>query len=291
MSRNRTTKEILICVLVVAAVLLITSRDANADFVFGTPANLGPTVNSSFWDGDPAVSADGLSLFFISDRSGGYGGFDVWVTTRETVQDPWGQVLNIGPTINSAALEGSGSISADGLSFYFISDRPGGSGNLDIWVTTRATIQDPWSDPVNLGSTVNSWAEDWRGVISADGLSLFFSSNRSGGYGSQDLWVSTRPTLSDPWGQPVNLGSKVNSSVYDYSPTPSPDGLRLFFSSNRPSEHGDYNIWVTERATRDDDWGTAVSLGPEVNSSADQENPCISADGSTLYFASTRPGG
>jgi len=67
--------------------------------------------------------------------------------------------------------------------------------------------------------------------------------------------------------------------------------VRLFFSSNRPSEYGDYTIWVTERATRDDDWGAPVNLGPEINSSVDQENPCLSADGSTLYFASTRPGG
>jgi len=67
----------------------------------------------------------------------------------------------------------------------------------------------------------------------------------------------------------VNLGSTLNSSVYDYSPAPSPDGLRLFFSSNRPSEYGDYTIWVTERATRDDDWGAPVNLGPAVNSSPD----------------------
>ncbi len=278
-------------VSVILLILLCTASMAKADFTFGEPTNLGPTVNSSFWDNVPLVSADGLSLFFDSTRPGGHGGFDVWVTTRETVKDPWGQPVNLGPPINTAADEGCGGISADGLSLYLTSDRPGGSGNYDIWVTTRETIQDSWGDPINLGSTVNRWADDWGGSISADGLSLFFSSNRSGGYGSQDLWVSTRPTLSDPWGQPVNLGSKVNSSVYDYSPTPSPDGLRLFFSSSRPSEYGDYTIWVTERETRDCDWGAPVNLGPAINSWADQENPYISADGSTLYFASTRPGG
>jgi len=291
MNRNRKTKEIFICALVVAGVLLIGGRNANADFTFGTPTNLGPTVNSSAWDSDPIVLADGLSLFFDSTRPGGYGNLDVWVTTRETVQDPWGQPVNLGPPINSAADEASGDISPDGLEFYFISNRSGGSGGHDIWVTTRETIQDSWGDPVNLGSTVNSSANDWGGCISADGLSFFFSSNRSGGHGIHDLWVSTRPTLSDPWGEPVNLGSKINSSVYDYSPMLSPDGLRLFFSSNRLSEYGDWTIWVTERATREDNWGAPANLGPAINSWADQENPYISTDGSTLYFASTRPGG
>jgi len=291
MHRNGKKKEILICVLVVAAVLLITGSDAKADFRYGTPTNLGPAVNSSHWDNDPIVSADGLSLFFDSRRPGGQGGFDIWVTTRETVQDPWGPPVNLGPTINSAAAEASGGISPDGLEFYFVSNRAGGSGSYDIWVTTRETTQTPWTSPVNLGSTVNSPAGDFAPRISTDGLSLFFNASRPDGYGSGDLWVSTRTSRSDAWAEPVNLGSAVNSSFLDYTPAPSSDGRLLFFSSNRPSAYGDWTLWVTERATRNDDWGTAINLGPTINSSSDQENPYISSDGSTLYFASTRPGG
>jgi Tol biopolymer transport system component len=271
-------------------VLLAISGDGKADFKYGTPINLGPTVNSPVWDNEPRVTPDGLSLFFTSDRPGGYGGFDVWVTKRETIQDPWGQPVNAGPTINSADNEGCGSISADCLEFYIYSDRSGGIGNWDIWVATRETIQDPWSDLVNLGSTINSGNFDLGGNIASDGLSFFFNSSRSGGSGSQDLWVSTRPTVSDPWGEPENLGSSVNSGGWDYSPALSSDGLKLFFSSNRPSEHGDWAIWVTERATKDDDWGPPINLGPVVNSGPEQENPYISLDGSTLYFGSTRPG-
>ncbi len=291
MSRNKKTKEILFCALVAAGVLLIGGRNAKADFAFGTPTNLGPTVNSSVWDNVPTVSADGLSLFFDSMRPGGQGGFDIWVTTRETVQDPWGQPVNLGPSINTAADESPGGISPDGLVFYFASNRSSGLGGYDTWVTTRATIQDPWGDPTNLCSTINGSSGDLGGRISSDGLEFYFTSNRPGGSGGFDIWVTTRATIQDPWGNPVNLGSRFNSPVYDYSPAPSPDGLRLFFSSNRPSEYGVWAIWVAERATRDGDWGAPVNLGPAINSSFDQENPCISADGSTLYFASTRPGG
>lgn len=291
MSSNKKTIGILICALAAAGILLVVGSKAKADSVFGTPENLGSTVNSSAWDNDPIVSADGLSLFFDSRRPGGYGGFDVWVTTRETVQDSWGQPVNLGPPVNSASNEASGGISPDGLKFYFISNRPGGLGSYDIWVTTRTTIQDPWSDPVNLGSTINSSAGDLGGRISADGLEFYFNSNRPGGSGGYDIWVATRDTMQAPWGDPVNLGSTVNSVVWDYSPALSPDGLKLLFSSNRSSEYGDWTIWITERATREDNWAAPVDLGPAVNSSTAQENPYISNDGSTLYFGSTRPGG
>ncbi len=127
--------------------------------------------------------------------------------------------------------------------------------------------------------------------ISADGLSLYFASNRSGGYGGYDLWVTTRTNLSAPWGPPVNLGSTVNSSSGDYQPSISPDGLSLFFASPRPGGFGPDDIYVTTRTTIHDTWGTPVNLGPPVNTSADDWSPSISADGSTMYFASTRPGG
>ena len=89
MNRNRKAKPILIWLLIIAGVILLAGRDVQAVFVFGTPTNLGPTVNSASLDNDPKISADSLSLFFDSRRPGGLGGYDVWVTTRETVQDPW----------------------------------------------------------------------------------------------------------------------------------------------------------------------------------------------------------
>ena len=279
-------------VLVLALVLALTVEISKADFTFGTPTSLGSTVNSLSRDLKPSVSADGLSLFFTSTRSGGLGGMDIWVTKRETTDDPWGEPVNLGSPVNSSAWE-TGCISYDGLSYYFSSTRSRGSNaNADIWVTTRDTIHDPWGTPINLGQTVNSSADQCYVSISPDELTLYFSSNRGGGQGAYDLWVTTRETIHDPWDTPVNLGPTVNSSSYDVDTSISADGRMLFFASDRSGGYGSAtdDIWVTTRKTTDDPWSEPVNLGPTVNSSAWEDCPNISADGYTLFFRYSQSG-
>jgi Tol biopolymer transport system component len=285
--------------IVLFLALGLTTEVANADFIWGTPTNLGPTVNSSADDAAPSISADGLQLYFIDwevFRPGGYGLADIWVTTRETTEDDWGTPVNLGPTVNSSAQDAAMSISADGLSLIIGSNRPGGYGGWDLWVTTRATTEDDWGTPVNLGPTVNSSAHDIMPSISVDGLSLFFTSDRPGGIGNWDIYVTTRATKEDDWGTPLNLGPTVNSTAHDCLPDISADGLALFFSDYlsgpyRPGGFGSSDNWVTTRPTTDDPWGTPVNLGPAVNSQYGDGTPSISADGSTLFFSSRRPGG
>jgi len=280
-------------------VVIITSRHANADFIFGTPINLGPTVNSISNEQAPSISADGLELYFSEYhgapyRAGGQGQSDIWVTTRQIKDDPWGVPINLGPVVNSSVRDEHPSISADGLSLYFGSNRSGGSGAEDLWVTTRETKDSPWSKPVNLGSTVNSSYPDWEPDISADGLSLYFSdylSPRPGGHGEWDIYVSTRSTLFDPWSTPVNLGPIANSSAPDAGPNISVDGLVLFLTSVRLGGFGGGDIWMTTRKTQDADWEPPVNLGPLVNKSSFDAMPSISSDGDTLYFCSDRSGG
>jgi hypothetical protein len=279
--------RIRLTLVVFVAATVIGSGNVNADFTFGIPTNLGPIVNSSFSEWPPSISADGLSLYFCSDRPGGYGGRDLWVTTRATKDSEWGTPKNLGPTVNSSSKEALPSISYDGLSLFFESTRPGGYGNHDLWVTTRATTDDDWGTPVNLGPTVNTSYQDATPGISADGLSLFFESTRSGGYGNFDLWVTTRTSDSESWGTPVNLGPTVNSSAWDGLPCISADGLALFFTSKQT---GVISIWVTTRKTKGDPWSEPVNLGPTINS--DDEAPgSISGDGQLLFFDSFRPGG
>jgi hypothetical protein len=289
----KTTKILTLLVLVLG----LTAKVANADFTFGTPTNLGSAVNSAALDVGPSISADGLMLFFFSNRSGGYGRCDIYVATRATTNDEWGEPVNLGPTVNSSYGEDHPHISADGLSLFFNCDRAGGSGSEDIWVTTRATKADPWGTPVNLGPTVNSWSSDLAPSISADGLSLYFNSARPGGFGDNDIYVSTRATTDDPWGEPVNLGPAVNSSAQEWAPSISADSLSLYFSDfypqgpSRPGGYGNADIWMTTRATKNDPWGEPVNLGPAINSQSHDELPSISADGLSLYFCSNRPGG
>jgi hypothetical protein len=296
-SRTRWAGAMLL-LAILACVVLTNAYVAKADFVFGTPTNLGPPVNSAYGEISQHISADGLQLYFMNwgaPRPGGVGGMDIWVATRATKDDPWGEPANLGPIVNSSFDDGGEGIPADRLSLYFGSNRPGGYGGWDIWVTTRETTGDDWGTPVNLGATVNSSANEIATSISPDGLQLYFMDvfgPRPGGHGSSDLWVTTRATVSDPWSDPVNLGPTVNSSSVDGAPSISADGLSLFFDSQRPGGYGGYDIWVTTRETTADDWGTPVNLGPPVNSSASESDPSISADGSTLYFSSpNRPGG
>jgi len=271
----------------------LAAEQAKADFTISEPTNLGPMINSSGADA-ASISADGLSLFLTSNRSGGFGSDDIWVTTRATINDPWSEPVNLGPTVNSSDAEGFPSISADGLTLYFSSNnRPGGPLGSDLWMTTRATKSDFWQKPVNLGFPVNSASREFTQSISADGLSLYFGSERSGGSGSDDIWVTTRATIHDPWSEPVNLGPIVNSSSRECGPSISSDGSTLFFESDQSGGHSFYkDIWMTTRATKDGGWSEPVNLGPMVNTWEEELRPSISADGRTLYFVSYgRPGG
>ncbi len=268
---------------VLILVLGLVTEVAKADFVFGAPTKLGPTVNTSSEEFNASISADGLSLYFISNRPGGVGGRDIWVATRATTDDDWGEPVNLGPTINTPAGEWGVSISYDGLSLYFDTRQSGTSSAInDLWVATRATTDDDWGNPVNLGPMVNSSGDDYTPSISSDGLALYFMSSRSGGYGNYDLWVTMRATTDEDWGAPVNLGPTVNSSVYDIDPGISPDGRMLFFT--RTTDGTEANIWMTWRATTNDEWGEPINVGPTINSSAFERYPNISADGSTLFF-------
>jgi hypothetical protein len=102
--------------------------------------------------------------------------------------------------------------------------------------------------PENLGPVINTSSFDGGPSLSADGLTLYLASARRGGVGGDDLWMSIRRTQSDPWQPPVNLGSTVNSTAGDASPSISSNGLELYFDSGRPGGQGSADIWVTTRA-------------------------------------------
>jgi Tol biopolymer transport system component len=280
-----------VCLLIVLALLAGMAGQAKADFVFGTPTNLGLLVNSTADDGSPSISADGLTLVFVSNRPGGHGEADLWMTTRATKSDPWEEPVNLGSPVNTPDPDWCMSLSHDGCTLYYASQRSGGEGGSDIWVSTRATTDDVWGEPVNLGTIINHSGHDGTPFISEDGLELYFTSLfRSGGYGGDDIWVSTRESNEDEWGTPMNLGPVVNSQFEEIFPVLSTDGLSLFFSSGligpgRPGGSGRSDIWVTRRKTRDADWGEPVNLGQPVNSSLGEWSPTFSADGSTLYFS------
>jgi hypothetical protein len=200
---------------------------------WGNPMNLGPLVNSASIDATPRLSPDGLALYFASNRPGGYGQFDLWVTTRPSKEAPWENAVNLGSPVNTLADEICPSVTDDGLELYFSewkTYRTGGYGRQDIWVATRPTTNHPWGEPMNLGPPVNTSDHDGKPAITPDGLVMFVKCyNRAGEYGEGDIWMTRRATREAEWGVPVNLGPGINTAAEEDLPYISPDGSTLYF--------------------------------------------------------------
>lgn len=211
--KNVSSISMKVLMLEAAACLLLWGQTAWADFTFGEPVNLGPNVNSEAWEYTHCVSADNLELYFGSYRDGGYGASDIYVCTRETTEDEWGPAENLGPPINGDDEDLGVCLSADGLELYFQSIRPGGLGNMDIWVSRRAAKGEPWGEPENLGAPINSDIDEYNPCLSADGLEIYFV---FGQWESEEspteltIGMARRETKDAPWEERVSLGPTVN---------------------------------------------------------------------------------
>lgn len=259
-----------------------------------------PAFNTEYLDGCPTLARDGRTFYIASNRPGGEGGLDIWVATRESVDAPWGEPVNVGPPVNTAADEFCPSPARDGHLFFFVSTRPGGCGGSDIYVTRRRADQQGWDDPTNLGCDINSTGSEASPFLIEErslGPVLYFSSNRAGGYapdGSGAVVGDDDIYLSESHGGilgPAELVPFVNSASNDSRPNLRRDGLELFFDSNRPGTLGAADIFSTTRASAFDPWSTPVPLGPLVNSTAAETRATLSWDGTTLVFGSTRSEG
>src|SRR6266436_1059982 len=199
LEKKKTCLSLALTLLVGGMLTLVMTQVAQAQKYsdWSAAVNLGPAINSAFSDQGPAISKDGLSLYFTSDRPEGLGGpFDMYVSQRASVDDPWGSPVNLGPTVNTAFDEGEPGLSRDGHFLFFQSKRPGGFGGIDLWVSYREHTHDDfdWQPAVNLGAGVNSAADDQGPSYfenEEDGApQLYFGSSRPGGLGGADIYVS-----------------------------------------------------------------------------------------------------
>jgi len=261
------------------------------------PVNLGPVVNSPFLDGNPAISKDGLSLYFASNRPGGVGGNDLWVAHRENLDSPWSGPVNLG-FINTISNEVAPVLSRDEHNLIFVSNRPGGVAGPDIWVSFRQHVHEDfghfgWQTPVNLGSPINTPFFDTTPSYfendEAGRPQLFFSSNRVSGLGGLDMYMSELQT--DGTFGPATLLRELSSPQSDAYPSVFRNGLEIFFASDRIGTIGGNDLWVSVRENVFEPWSAPVNLGSTVNGVAHDQAPGISSDGETLFFASDRPGG
>jgi Tol biopolymer transport system component len=276
--------------VIVLAVSIATTLQAGGKFTdWSTPMNLGPAVNSSFSDSSPAVSKNGLSLFFNSVRPGGLGEADIWVSQRSSVDDPWGPPVNV-PALNSAETEQAPALSRDGHYLFIATDRPGGVGGLDIWVSRREHTSDDfaWETPVpitEINSSVNdagpAYFENDEGRPQ-----LYFQSQRPGGAGLADIY-RTEQQEDGTWSTPQRV-PELSSAFQEQRPSIRFDGLEIVFTSTRPPSVG-FDLWVSTRESVTDLWSAPVRLN--INSPQNDTAPNLSGDGMTLYFTSDRAGG
>lgn len=231
------------------AIDIWASRRACLECPWGDAINLGANINSAVGDGGVSFSADGLTLYFSSGRSGGYGGEDLWISHRTDASDDlgWGPAVNLGQDVNTpleeqgtAYFRGRGTSGVRVLYFVRLGDiyaaRLSNHGEVLAPATPVAEVNDPI-------------ATDNGPTVSTDGREIFFWSNRIGGSGGADLWTATRRRAQDPWSTPQNLGSLFNTPVADLEPGLSRDGQTLFFSAGanaRPSL-GFQDIWMSTR--------------------------------------------
>jgi hypothetical protein len=285
----RAVGTVICLVLAVFATSPLGAAPKFSDWV--APTNLGSAINSASNDFGAAISKDGLSLYFNSDRPG-FGGQDIWFSQRPTQNDAWGTAMNLGAVINTEANESVPSLSRDGHWLFFSSNRPGGVGGQDIWVSWRAHTHDDfgWEPPVNLGQGVNSSSFDagpsYFENDEGGAPLLFFNSNRPG-FGGFDIYVSH--VWPNGVFRPATLVPELSSVASDQRPSVRFDGLELFFYSNRPGSDGN-DLWVSTRQTVFEPWSIPENVGPTVNSASNDQQPHIAADRQTLFFASDRPG-
>jgi len=243
-------------------------------------------LNTPFQDGCPIQSPDGLSLYMASNRPGGQGLLDIWVSNRESADDPWGAPENLGAPVNSAADDFCPTpVKGGGLFFVSREANTGSCGLGDIYFT-RNNPASGWTEPRNLGCAPAgpNTALDEQGpsyVENDDDAYLYFSSSSATVLG--DIYVS--PRLSGwNFGGSVPVASLNDAAANDIQPNVRKDGLEVVFSSNRVGGIGTQDIWISTRTRFNAPWSAPVNLGAAVNTAAAETRPSLSRNARQLLF-------
>jgi Tol biopolymer transport system component len=255
--------------------------------------NLGKEINTSYHDYVPLVSANDSLMVFTSRREGSTGGEkdpygkyfeDIYFSIKEHGQ--WQQSKNIGPPLNTATHDACVGLSHDGkkmIIFRTNEDLTGG----DLYTTEF--INGTWSDPKMLSKTINSDYAETSASITSDGMTIYFSSNRPGGYGGKDIYKSILFGNGE-WSTPINLGPTINTKYDDDAPFISPDDRTLYFSSKGHKTIGGYDIF---KSTMDENnkWTVPENIGCPINTVEDDIYFVITSNDDIAYYSSSKKGG
>lgn len=259
------------------------------------PVSLGPTINTAFTEQQSALSKDGLSLYFASNRpenpDDAVLDLNLWVSRRACADDscPW-EVPVLVPTVNTSSGDASPAQSRDGHWLFFLSNRPGGLGLADIWVSWRGDVHDDfaWETPVNLGPNVNTdQVEGGPGYFenSDVGVPQLYFNRSTQAQVAGDIYVSEQ-AADGSFGPAVPV-VELNSDATDQRPSVAPSGLDLYFYSNRPGSSSN-DIWTATRESVLDPWSAPTNLGAPINTAVGDLLPYISYRGGTESLHFTR---
>ena len=228
----------------------------------------------------PVLTADGEQILFTKrDGTGNFDKEDIF-TAFLTPESKWTKPQSIAQTINSPYNEGTCSITADGnILIYTSCDAPDSQGSCDLYVAYR--INGAWQRPTNMGPKVNSRSWESQPSLSADGRILFFSSNRKGGYGGNDIWYSVRQN-DGSWSEAKNLGSIVNTDKDEISPFMFFNNEILFFASEGHQGFGGMDIFLSR--VKNGIFQAPENLGLPINDQLDQVALFITAKKDYAYY-------
>jgi len=286
-------------------VALLTNYCNNAKLLVANPIpatiqNIGKPLNTAAAEYVPIISSDEATMVYtyVGDSSIGgrqnyfnepdpYGMYyeDVYISQKKDGQ--WQRGRNMGPTINTRDHDAAVSLSADGQTLFTYKDNRSNSGDLYVSYLEGNT----WTIATPIAGEVNQMLS-WEGScsMSANGKTLYFVSDRKGGYGGRDLYkASLQPNGS--WGNVQNLGDKINTRYDDDAPFIHPDGRTLIFSSCGHNSMGGYDIFRTKLNITDSSWTTPENLGYPINSPDRDSYYVLSADGKHGYYASSEDDG
>lgn len=226
-----------------------------------SPARLLEGVNTENHEATVTSSADGKSLILYRDANGG----DLYLSRNR--DGKWSKPKPIGGEVNSAFRESSAFISPDGKKLYFSSDRPGGFGGTDIYVSEALDGENKWGVPSNLGAVVNTEYDDESPVFSIDGVYMFFSSKGHRGMGGYDIFRTRYDSVTHEWVKPENMGYPINTSDNDLYYVQGNDIGHAYFASSRESGTGDMDLYLIRPVNKDD---SLLIRGPKLDDLAKQ---------------------
>jgi len=259
---------------------------------------MGANINSEFDDKTPSITADGKTLIFNSrrpgkstalDKEGDNGYFeDIYVAHWDTTKGAWADAELLPGSINTEGHDACTSISPDGKQIYlFKNDIEGESRGGDIYVSRLGT-SGKWGGPKSMGKPINTTYYEDGACISPDGKTMYFTSERPGGFGHADIYVIKKLSRSE-WDKPENIGADINTPEDEGGLFLAPDGKTLFFTSKGHNSMGGYDIFKT--VNENGKWTTPVNLGYPINTVNNDMGFTLSVDAQTGYFSSNRKGG